>query len=155
MSRSSAHPLAALALVLGACVPEEGPMMMPGADCLECHGGGGGGGGARAENGEGGGEGDGPPWTVAGTVFHALDAPTSAGVLGAHVRMIDATGRAVTLRTNAAGNFYLADPLAFPLQVSIEHGGVVRTMTSPVTYGGCNGCHTWPGGDAGGRLAIP
>jgi hypothetical protein len=38
----------AAALLALACVPSEGPLMEPGRDCLECHGGDGGGGGRLA-----------------------------------------------------------------------------------------------------------
>jgi hypothetical protein len=155
----SSLPAAALvmaAVLASACIPSEGPMMLPGSDCLECHGGGGG----HSDSGltmqplES--DDDGPRWTFAGTVFSSPTAPASGGVRGALVHATDANGRAVTIRSNEAGNFYLADGLAFPLRVSIERGGVVKTMPDPVEYGGCNGCHTGPGHDgAHGRLAMP
>ena len=89
MSRRAAG--AALALALAGCVSEEGPMMKPGSDCMECHG---------------GGEEEARPWTVAGTI---------AGVRGAHITITDANGWSFTLRSNDAGNFYTAEPVAFPL----------------------------------------
>ncbi len=148
--------LAAAALASG-CIPERGPLMMPGENCLECHGGG-------ALPGE-------PPtiadpddarrWTIAGTVFPLVSAGVKEGVRGAKVHVRDADGRALTLSTNRAGNFYTAEPVRFPLRVSVEHGGIVREMEPDVPYGGCNACHRLPprreapgrisiGGDAGG-----
>lgn len=126
-------PIAAALLLLGACIPEEGPMMDPGEDCRECHG---------------GGESDGPAWSVSGTVFGGA---TGGGVRGAEIRIVDARGRHVTLHSNDAGNFYLADALRFPLQVSVARNGEVETMPDPVEYGGCNGCH----GDEEERLTAP
>ena len=110
---------AVLALLLaGACVPGQGPSMRPFEDCLGCHGGGG---DARA-------------WTVAGTWAR-----------GAHVTVVDANGKSVTMRGNDVGNFYTAESLAFPLTVWVD--GRLMTSTTdhvspqPLTYGGCNVCH--------------
>lgn len=128
----------AFALAVTACVPEEGPSMRPGSDCLDCHG-------------NPGAEEDGPPWTLAGTVY-ASPQGTGDGVRGAAIHVVDATGRAVTLHSNAVGNFYLADGLAFPLQVSVERNGASHPMAAPVSYGGCNRCHR-PGAD--GSIAAP
>jgi len=90
---------------------------------MECHGGGGG--GEREE--------DAPPWTVAGTI---------AGVRGAHVAITDANGWSFTLRSNRVGNFYTAEPVVFPIQVSVDGSA----MGTAVSKGSCNaaGCH--PGG---------
>jgi hypothetical protein len=101
---------AAAILLAAACsAPAEGPLMAAGQDCLTCHDGG----NARR-------------WTAAGTF-----AP------GAPVTISDSAGKSFTLHGNQVGNFYTAEPLAFPLTVSV--GG--RTMPDPVTYGGCNSCH--------------
>lgn len=121
---------AALAVLLAAgCVPEEGPLMAPGQDCLQCHGGG-----------------DARRWTAAGTWRK-----------GARIAIADANGKSFTLRGNDAGNFYTAESLAFPLQVSVDGA----PMPDPVTYGGCNLCHG-PGGTtlaaelmAPGRDCLP
>ena len=110
---------AGLALLLAAaCVPSQGPSMRPFEDCLSCHGGGG---HART-------------WTVAGTWAR-----------GAHVTVVDANGKSVTMRGNDVGNFYTAESLAFPLTVWVD--GRLMTSTTdhvspqPLTYGGCNVCH--------------
>jgi hypothetical protein len=114
--------------------------MLPGQDCLACH--------TAA--------GDAPTWTAAGTVFGGPADPPDAGVPSVGVRLVGADGRAITLRTNAAGNFYTREPLLFPLQASIEKDGVVRTMLGQVPSGGCNGCHTLPplAPAAIGRIAV-
>ncbi len=104
----------ALWLAAAGCIPEEGPMMRPGSDCLECHGG-------------AGGEESGRRWTVAGTW---------AGQ-GNQVVLVDAGGKTVALHTNRAGNFWTAEPLAFPLQASVNG----TAMPQPVTQGSCNRCH--------------
>jgi len=107
--------LAALLLSTTACIPEEGPMMEPGSNCLECHGGG-----------------EAPRWTVAGTL----------GGQGIAVPIRDAAGKSFTLHTNQAGNFWTAEPLAFPIRV------LVAEMPSPVTaqQANCNTCHGSGGG---------
>ncbi len=106
---------AALALLAAGCIPEEGPLMLPGSDCLDCHG------GDEAKT-----------WTAAGTWNPE----------GSHVTITDSKGKSFTLRTNRAGNFYTAEPLAFPLSVSVNG----TPMPAAVTYGGCNACHGWGGG---------
>jgi hypothetical protein len=111
----------ALSLLLGAaaCIPEEGPLMEPGSNCLECHDGG-----------------DARRWTVAGTW---------PGGQGRHVVVRDAAGRSLTIRTNRAGNFYTAEPLAFPLtSVAVDGGEMPRPpVTQPQAFsqGSCNLCH--------------
>lgn len=112
-----------LALLAACQAPDLGPNMMPGRDCLRCHDGAGGRG-----------------WTVAGTWSH-----------GAHVTVTDASGKSFTLRGNQVGNFYSAEPVAFPLTVSVDG----RTMPEPVTYGGCNSCHGGGARGANGPLMRP
>jgi hypothetical protein len=124
--RLRALAAATLAAVLG-CTPEEGPSMRPGSDCLECHG-------------NPGAEESGPTWTLAGTVYASAQG-SGDGVRGAAIHVVDAGGRAVTLHSNSVGNFYLADGLRFPLQVSVERNGATQVMSDPVSYGGCNRCH--------------
>ncbi len=110
------------ALLAAGCIPNPGPTMSPGSDCLECHGG-------------GGGEEDAVAWTVAGTW----------GGEGLKVYLRDSAGKSFTLTTNQVGNFYTREPVRFPLYVSVN--GAV--MPGTVTYGGCNRCHG-SGGDGGG-----
>ncbi len=114
--------VAAAALLSAGCIPDPGPMMRPGSDCLECHGG-------------GGGEEDAVAWSVAGTFGHE----------GSTVSIRDATGWSFTLTANAAGNFYTRENVTFPLTVAVDG----QPMPGSVTYGGCNRCHG-SGGDGGG-----
>jgi hypothetical protein len=108
--------LAALLLATAACIPEEGPMMEPGSNCLECHDGG-----------------EAPRWTVAGTVGGSM-----GGSRGSKVRIQDANGKAFTLTANQAGNFWSAESVAFPLRVSVD--GSQMPPPNPTT-GSCNQCH--------------
>jgi hypothetical protein len=144
-------PLIALAAALAACVPDEGPLMRAGEDCLECHGGSGlPGEAATVADREGA-----RRWTVAGTVYGSGTAGSGDGVRGAKVHVRDAGGRSFTLETNRAGNFYTAEPVRFPLKVTITHGGRFVEMADEVTYGGCNGCHRQPPrGSATGRVST-
>jgi hypothetical protein len=113
-----AHLLAlAGAVALAGCIPEEGPMMAPGEDCLSCHGG-------------SGGEEDARAWTVAGTL---------RGSEGSRVTVIDTNGRAITMRANQAGNFYTAEGLALPLQTVMFDGRAVNeTVMKNLAHGSCN-----------------
>lgn len=144
--------LAALAacLLLGACVPSDGPTMRPGQDCMRCH---------RA-----GGEREAPTFTAAGTVYVNPVDPAGAGVSGIQVSLTDATGRTVRLKTNGAGNFYTRERLSLPFRARLEGRGVTREMQHdvPASSGGsCNLCHALPPGNAGdvaltapGRVAL-
>ena len=130
---------------LAACAPREfGPLMRPGEDCLVCHGGGGGG---------GEGEEEGKTWSFAGTVY---DQDTNEGVHGVKVDLVDSRGRSITAWSNAAGNFYSAEPMTPPFTATLTRGGRSFTGTpDPVStahmdYGGCNGCHV-----GGARIYAP
>ena len=127
---------AAVLLALCACVPENGPLMRPGEDCLACHGGQGTlPFGERTRHAK--------AWTVAGTVFET-DANAQfegAGIEGAEVQITDAAGWSFSLRTNLAGNFYTREGVQFQLHVCVAHGSARRCMESPSATGGCNGCH--------------
>lgn len=122
------------ALLLAACIPEEGPMMDPGHDCLECHG-----------------AGEGPAWSAAGTFESG----------GAHVWIRDAAGRSFTVRTNQAGSFYTAESIVYPLTVAVGDSSMPYPVPDPVTARagtclegrccagarcGCNDCHGEGGG---------
>jgi hypothetical protein len=124
-----------VALLLCAC-GGSGPDMRPGEDCQRCHGGGSGKGGRI--------------WTFAGTVYAAADAAADAGVLDARVHVTDANGWSFMLRTNAAGNFYSAESVTFPLKICIERGGAEQCQVSAITSGACNSCH-----GAGNRIWVP
>ncbi len=111
---------ATIALVLAmACIPEEGPLMEPGSDCLECHDGG-----------------EARRWTAAGTW----------GGQGNAVSIQDAGGKSFTLRTNQAGNFYTAESLSFPLRVSVN-GRAMPSAVSDGSCNRCHGEGGRGGGD--------
>ena len=114
-------------LLLAACIPDPGPTMSPGEDCLECHDGG-----------------DAPRWTVAGTVYPTYFSEVDEGLSGVKIHLTDATGRHVTIESNEAGNFYTRERLSLPLTVAVEKDGRRREMPHPAPYGGCNRCHTQP-----------
>ena len=68
----------------------------------------------------------------------------------------DDTGKVLTLLTNAAGNFYTAEPLKFPIHVQAAAGGKRMAMSSVPSSGSCNSCHAQPAlNDAPGRVFVP
>lgn len=117
----------------------EGQNMLPGADCLACHS-------------EGSGEREAAPWSVGGTVF--ADLAGTAGVKDAIVRVTDATGHTVELRSGTSGNFYSAGALTAPFTVEVEYDGQVKAMGGEAPTGACNSCHKCDG-EAGGKLYAP
>ena len=131
------------ALLASACgVPEVGPSMSAGENCLTCH------------------QGEvAPKWTVAGTVFHDPKAKPAAALTTAQVVIIDSSGRTLTLRANEAGNFYTGEALEFPIRVEIQSGGKRMAMSASPPNGSCNFCHSLapPPGEAivPGRLFVP
>jgi hypothetical protein len=125
-----------LLLFLAGCgVPEHGPMMKPGEDCLSCHGSG-------ADR----------HWYAAGTVYADPRAAAGDGIQGAEVVITDANKRTISLKTNGAGNFYTAETLVFPATVEVRRNGKVNQMPTQPPQGGCNSCHT--GADIG-RITAP
>lgn len=115
------------AVLVAACVPDEGPLMTPGQDCLGCHDGGG----------------EARRWTVAGTWRR-----------GAHVVVTDANGRSVTMTGNKVGNFYTAEALTFPIRVAVDGREMALSSSGKnVTYGGCNLCHDREATNVGPEMA--
>jgi hypothetical protein len=107
---------AAILLAAAGCALEEGPLMAPGQDCVECHDGG-----------------EARRWTAAGTWTR-----------GARVSVTDANGKTVPMRGNDVGNFYTAESLTPPLTVFVDGVEMVTTALESggkVKYGGCNLCH--------------
>ncbi len=141
MSPSLRRALAAAAVVFGAAceIPHNSPVMMPGQDCGSCHD------GRQASR-----------WSVSGTVYADPFAPESAGVEGAEVLVTDADGRALTLRSNSAGNFYTAEELRAPLKVQVQRGTRRMAMIDHAWSGSCNSCHRDPPAEgAPGRVFVP
>ena len=124
-----------LAAAACACVPDNGPLMRPGEDCMACHGG-------RGTLPPGERERHAKAWSVAGTVFEAAGGGLEgAGVEGADVQITDSAGFSFALRTNQAGNFYTRETVVLPLRACIARGGATVCQQSPVTSGACNSCH--------------
>ena len=117
-------------LTLAGCIPEEGPTMARGDDCLGCHSG----------------SGEAKAWTVAGTTGIGGAAEALPGRQGSSIVISDGTGRSFTIRANQAGNFYSAEAMAFPLRVAVD--GAV--MSAAVSDGSCNNCHGHGPGSGGG-----
>jgi cytochrome c553 len=63
------------------------------------------------------------------------------GLFGAEIDITDTNGHQFTLHSNGAGNFYSAEPIAFPASVSVTVGGQVFSMQDRPPTGSCNACH--------------
>jgi len=118
-----------------------GSRMRPGEACIACH--------ARSR--------EGPSFRVAGTVYPSLHEPDDCnGTSAPTVVVTDASGTAVSLRPNSAGNFTSKAALRFPLRVKVTAGGRVREMSGTIASGDCNSCHTQSGANgAPGRVVAP
>jgi hypothetical protein len=120
-----------------------GPLMQAGENCMSCH--------------ITGGTAASKPWTAAGTVYRTASADFREGVEGATIVLVDAAAKEVRLTSNAVGNFYTAEPLAFPYTARVEFDG--RTATMPImldSFGACAGCHSRIGrAGALGRIRVP
>jgi len=121
----------ALGLVFCGCADIAGfdgnPQMNPGKDCLVCHSASG-----QASN---------LTFSVGGTVYPTAFAGTEGGLFNAEIDILDDNNRKFTLHSNGAGNFYSAEPIAFPATVSITVGGQVFAMQNRPPMGRCNACH--------------
>lgn len=155
----TALPTALVVALLSACGSDDGtatdlaatevfgPTMRPGDNCLRCHSQG------TKENLEQ----NAPVWSAGGTVYARKDAERDEGVAGVNVKITDATGRVVELRTNEVGNFFTRAPLTKPYRVAIEYQGKTKEMPVEAPAGSCNACHSWPDpvGGAPGRIYVP
>jgi len=121
--------------------------MHPGLACIVCH----------TQSG-----GDGPRFAVAGTVYptgHEYDDCDGSAASGAVVTVTDITGVSKSFTANAVGNFY-GSPVTgwpvFPITAQVTFSGKVRLMSTAVSSGDCNSCHTLDGANgAPGRIALP
>ena len=132
-------------LLLASCShdDDENEFMAPGQNCLSCHGSGG---NAAHE----------ATFTIAGTVFAALDSDTSAGVEGVSILIVDAADKQLTLKSNRVGNFFTSESVQFPLKsVKVAKEGKEHFMDTQVSTGACSSCHSQPAsGGAPGRLYL-
>lgn len=121
----------------------QGPLMQAGENCMSCH--------------IAGGPAAAKPWTAAGTIYRTANADYREGVEGATIILTDAQAKEVRLTSNAVGNFYTAEALAFPYSVRVEFEG--RTAAMPImldSFGACAGCHSQMGrAGALGRIRVP
>lgn len=127
---------------------EESPLMRPGGACISCH---------TSMR-----EGPRPPLTLAGTVYgngREVDDCNGVGTTAAdpiEIAVTDATGRVVTMAPNVAGNFFSSTAVTFPITAVVRYQGRERAMTTPVSSGDCNSCHTLRGDMmAPGRVVLP
>ncbi len=120
----------------------EGPLMEPGAACIQCH----------SDP-----QWPGPQFAAAGTVYPSLYEPdTCWGSPSVTVRITDAHGEVHTATSNAVGNFVFDRPIARPYTAQVEAAGRVRTMHASQVDGDCNRCHVESGGVlAPGRVVAP
>lgn len=122
---------------------DENEFMAPGENCLSCHGSG----GKAAHDAK---------FTLAGTVFPALDSATSAGLDGVAIQVVDSADKTISLTSNRVGNFFTSEDIAFPLKsVKVSKDGKEHAMGTQVSSGACSSCHTQPAtGGAPGRLYL-
>ncbi|MGO9830370.1 MAG: hypothetical protein ACLPJH_09530 [Myxococcaceae bacterium] len=119
----------------------EGGDMRPGEACVSCH----------QANG-------GPGFNAGGTVYptgHEPNDCVASASAGAVVTVTDSSGASVSFTANGNGNFYGNVP-GFPITAVVTFDGGTRAMTTPVSSGDCNSCHTEAGTNgAPGRIALP
>ncbi len=108
-----------------------------GQNCLSCHDGSSGA----------------PEFSFAGTLYDG----SGNAVGGAEVRVVDASGNAVSVTTASDGNFYQFGSSAFdaPGHAGIRNATTTDLMVSAVTKGGCNACHCSGSGCTTARLHLP
>jgi hypothetical protein len=120
----------------------EDSTMQPGLACISCH---------QSH--------DGPHFTVAGTVFptgHEPDTCNAPAASGAVVTVTDSTGATASFTANSVGNFSGNASLTFPITAVVSFNGKTRAMTTAVSSGDCNSCHTQTGANgAPGRVTLP
>jgi hypothetical protein len=95
--------------------------------------------------------------TIAGTVYATLHEPINCnGKSGIRVVITPASGAAITLTTNAAGNFYSKADITMPYTAKVVVGGMERKMMTAQSNGDCNSCHSQEGAmQAPGRIRPP
>jgi hypothetical protein len=104
-------------------------------------------------------------FTFAGTVFDA----SGVGVGGAEVRLVDATGKVISVYTDnlggsSQGNFYSSQSFVAPAHVGVRNATNAQVMItaiqtgaqSPASTGGaCNACHCTGTGCAIAPIHLP
>ncbi len=79
-------------------------------------------------------------WSVAGTVFPTPTSAVDMGLANAEILIVDSASppKAVTLRTNAAGNFYTAETFTGAIHVAVQFAGQRYQMQESPPTGACN-----------------
>lgn len=123
--------------------------MHPGMACITCH--------QREDDDATARFKDPPQFRIAGTAYPTGHEPNDCnGAADATIEVIDASGEAMLLPTNAAGNFFTTRAVAFPIRVAVLAGGKRRAMVMSPPRGDCNSCHTQDGSNgAPGRITLP
>lgn len=129
MSRFTSLVSAVVFATLACGVPDNGPQMDPGSDCMACHA-------SNAKGGDGAGS-----LNVAGTLYRDPHARTELGLDGAEVVITDKNKKQIVMRTGAGGNFYSAESFVFPIQVEVRKNGKTAVMNGSPPVGSCNACH--------------
>jgi hypothetical protein len=96
----------------------------------------------------------GPDFTLAGTLY--TDAAGAAPLAGATITITDANGATFDMVSQQNGNFWTAEPLAFPVHVVASRCPDTQPMSGAIAAAGdCNagGCHA--SGAAQGRIHLP
>lgn len=93
-------------------------------------------------------------FTFGGTIYTSIKG--ARPLPGATITLVDASGKSLDVVSQANGNFYTSEPIAFPLTVTASLCPNSRTMRAKLTEKmiGCNRteCHTVP---AEGRIHLP
>ncbi|MCF6152810.1 MAG: carboxypeptidase regulatory-like domain-containing protein [Candidatus Kuenenia stuttgartiensis] len=90
-------------------------------------------------------------FSIGGTIYD--DAEGSNARKSAKIKITDANGQKVRLRSDQLGNFYSEKDLTAPFTISVSYRGRTVSMPTGAENGGCNadGCHTT---EAEGRVFI-
>jgi hypothetical protein len=88
------------------------------------------------------GTGGGPEFTVGGTLFDVSRGGAAVG--GGTIAIVDGDGKRFTVVSATNGNFYLTQPVTFPLLLNASTCPNMNKMISLSNNGGCNqgGCHS-------------
>jgi hypothetical protein len=115
--------------------------MSAGQDCFTCH--------------SAAGQASGLQWSFAGTVFPTPTSTVDQGLANAEILIVDSASppKAITLRSNASGNFYTAESFTGAVKVAVQFAGQRYQMQESPPTGSCNLCHNLD--SDGGPVALP
>ena len=102
-------------------------------------------------------------FTIAGTLFDSA----GAGIGGAEVRLVDSTGKVISVYTatgGSQGNFYSKTSFVGPAHIGVRNATGTQTMITAIqttaqapasTGGACNACHCSGGGCTIAAIHLP